>query len=568
MLHLAAGASVSLRTYFCAFPAARWTETTGLTELRITGRASGSGRLRVCTRSRDGSRTSEFALACGGFDHELSLRADDLWVWIEVDAGAEPISLTDMEWEAEPADHGQAAICITTFNRPDDCVAVLQRLAGDEALLGVVSDVFVVDQGTRRVTDVPGFGAAATSLEDRLTVTEQANLGGSGGFSRGMLEAERAGATYAIVLDDDVRVEPESILRLIALASRAPSPTIVGAQMLDLDRPTRLHSWGERVARPQFDWVSASPVLDGADLTTVDVTDHDPRAAVDFNGWWMCLIPCHVIRLLGAAMPFFIKWDDTEYALRAAAAGYRTVNLAGAAVWHVAWTAKDDGLDWQAYFQLRNRVVTALLHGGASPWGLLRVTFAQDVNHVVCMQYGAAAARLQALEDVLSGPDHLDAVLGSRADDMRALMRRSGQVPIPEHAVGPVSGGGIARQPTSAGAALVRTLRVLLHQSRRPSPDASRVLDARLPRPSGKWWSLGLLDSAAVESAAGSGVFISRRDRRRAVVLVRDAVGVRWRLLRAWPRLRAEYSSAGPRQSSAMAWAARFEGDDVVSDDR
>ncbi len=44
---------------------------------------------------------------------------------------------------------------------------------------------------------------------------------------------------------------------------------------------------------------------------------------VDYNGWWMTLIPTKVVRQLGLSIPVFIKWDDSEYGLRAKAAGYR-----------------------------------------------------------------------------------------------------------------------------------------------------------------------------------------------------------------------------------------------------
>lgn len=45
------------------------------------------------------------------------------------------------------------------------------------------------------------------------------------------------------------------------------------------------------------------------------------------------------------------------YGLRARAAGSPTVSMRGVAVWHMAWSDKDDAIDWQAYFHLRNRLV-------------------------------------------------------------------------------------------------------------------------------------------------------------------------------------------------------------------
>ena len=42
------------------------------------------------------------------------------------------------------------------------------------------------------------------------------------------------------------------------------------------------------------------------------------RIDVDYNGWWMCLIPTSIlIREIGLALPVFIKWDDVEYGIRA-----------------------------------------------------------------------------------------------------------------------------------------------------------------------------------------------------------------------------------------------------------
>ena len=57
--------------------------------------------------------------------------------------------------------------------------------ASDQALVRVI----VPDQGTRKVRDEPGFDDAAAAFGDLLSIHDQANLGGSGGFSRAMLES-------------------------------------------------------------------------------------------------------------------------------------------------------------------------------------------------------------------------------------------------------------------------------------------------------------------------------------------------------------------------------------------
>lgn len=555
LLRLGERSAASLATYFGAFPAGRWLRTGQAGDVVLTGRVQGALTLNLSVRSSTGVRVESLNLADGPFTSRIALTDGDEWVWVDVETHDGAATLAKLAWQLDEADMGSTAVCITTHNRPTDCLGVLQAIADDPGL-AVVSHVLVVDQGVQRVRDADGFAAVEAALDGRLRVIEQANLGGSGGFSRGMLEAESLDVDYAVLLDDDVRLEPESLRRMIALAARSAQPVVVGAHMLDLLDPTRLHSWGERVDRSRFEWAPIAPGVDDLHLDDVDVTRMRSDAPVEFNGWWMCLIPVSAVRELGASMPYFIKWDDTEFSLRAAAAGIETVTLPGAALWHLPWTGKDDGLDWQAYFQLRNRVVTALIHGGKR--SVLRASLALDVNHILCMQYGSAAARRLALSDILTGPAHLDMTLTTRIDDVRALMTRSGQVVSGEGHGGPLDGAAPAK-PHGFVSTIGRLVRVLGHQLRRSRAADPMRVDVHLSRSEGKWWALGLLDSAAVDSATGRGAFICRRDRRTATALLRDAVVVRARLWLAWRRLSQAYGSAAPQLASRTAWNVRFD---------
>ena len=113
---------------------------------------------------------------------------------------------------------------------------------------------------------------------------------------------------------------------------------------------------------------------------------------------------------IGLSLPLFIKWDDSEFGLRAKEAGYPTVTFPGAAVWHVPWTDKNDALDWQAYFHQRNRFVAALLHSPYERGGrMVRESLNHQIKHLVSMQYSTVELRHLALEDVLAGPERLHA---------------------------------------------------------------------------------------------------------------------------------------------------------------
>ena len=197
--------------------------------------------------------------------------------------------------------------------------------------------------------------------------------------------------------------------------------------MFSIFQKTQLHSFGERVSPYSFWWGSAPGVFGGWDLADRNMRSTrwlHARIDVDYNGWFMCLIPAKVLADIGLSLPLFIKWDDSEYGLRAKAAGYPTVTFPGAAVWHVPWTDKNDALDWQSYFHVRNRFIAALLHSQYPRGGrLLRESFNHQIKHLVSMQYSTVELRHKALEDVLAGPEGLHALLPTTLPEIKELVK-------------------------------------------------------------------------------------------------------------------------------------------------
>lgn len=567
--------TASWNSYFGALPLGWWRAFTTVERVRLTLVIDADANVRVLRSDASGATAvvAEQTVVAGEFSIELEAGLAEGWAWFEVTAGGEPVTVRNASWSA--AEERQATrnptltVCITTFDREIDCIAVLATLARAADELSGIDRVVVVDQGTRAVADAAGFDDVARIFGPTLEVVRQSNLGGSGGFSRGMLRAADAGSDFALLLDDDVRVEPESIQRLLRFAAHAASPTIVGAQMLDLAAPTRLHSFGERIDPDSFWWGPVASSLAGIDLAhraLSDIADIHRVREVDFNGWWMCLIPTSHIRAHGAALPLFIKWDDAEYALRARANGVPTVTLPGAAVWHAAWVGKDDGLDWQAYFQLRNRVIAAM-STGVRPRRLLTTSLLQDLNHLLCQQYGSVALRTRALKDAALGPARLTATARTVLLENRRVLQDEGQTIVAEADAPPAR--STARRidaPVGVTATVVRAARVAVMQV---VPGRSRTrVDRRLTRIEGRWWGIGLLSSATVASATGRGVFVMRRRPAHAARLLFAAVATRIRLVFGWRRTMRAYRDAASTLASAESWQAIFEDDGPLTRDR
>ncbi len=581
------GTRASFATYFNAFPASYWRRWSVVETVRLVVRTSGAGTVvvyrsnakgnvqRVAAEVVSGPTTSEFDLPLKPFN-------DGGWYWLDLAAGSDQLVLEEAAWTAKapegaPAERGKVVIAITTLNRPDYCSRLLRTLGRavqpGGGLEDVVAEVVCTDQGTQHVSDdVEAFPEAQQLLGDRLRVIRQANLGGSGGFARGMSEGLDSGHEYVLLLDDDVMVEPEGIARGAAFADLARTPTIVGGHMFSMYQRTLLNAWAEGVQRWKFWWGPTGVSEPNHDLSMQNLRSTPwlhRRFDVDYNGWWMCLVPTSVIRQLGLSLPLFIKWDDAEYGLRAQDAGIPTVSFPGMAVWHVPWTDKDDGIDWQAYYHARNRVVAALLHSPYPRGGnVVRELLVTQVKHLLSMQYSAAELRLMALEGIFEGPQALHAELPTKLGEIRALRAQYPDAVYKGDAADfparkrrkPPRKGREAEVPHGRLAVLRAAAVGVLKQGRSVDALAETNPQAAIAHQDARWWMLSQYDSALVSAADGTGMAWYRRDRKRFVALVRRSTALHERLAREWPELAAQYRAALPDLVSPESWRKTFDG--------
>ncbi|MGH3703342.1 MAG: glycosyltransferase, partial [Agromyces sp.] len=533
-LRVPAAKSVSLASYFNAFPASYWNTWTSLSGVTLRVTTRGAGRIivfrsnargviqRVDGVEVNGATTTEFELPFNSF-------IDGGWLWFDLVAADEPLHLVQADWlapeGAEPRVDGTATVSITTLNRGDYCTRLLAAIGNDADARAMLDRVLVVDQGSERILENDGYPAAEGALEGRLQVIEQRNLGGSGGFSRGMLETLRGGESdYVILLDDDVEIEPESLRRAVTFANFCLSPTIVGGHMLDMYDKSKLHAYAEGIRWSPFMWGPFTPDRhDFAESNLRQTAWMHRRFDVDYNGWWMSLIPVQLLEEIGLSLPVFIKWDDAEYSLRAREAGYPTVSLPGAAVWHVSWVDKDDSHDWQAFFHARNRLVAALLHSPFERGGKLwRANLATDLKNLLTMDYYTVAMRHEAVRNVFEGPGQLHSDIVDRLPKVRALGKKYRESKLIKDAadrphfaareIKSVTTGTI--DPGPRGLGFVRLMMSQVWRHAFVKPRGTDRPQAHLAYQDARWFEVPLHDSVLITNAEGSGATWHVRDRR------------------------------------------------------
>ena len=573
-LQIGGESEVSFSTYFNAFPASYWRRWSTLTSVVLRAELTGTGRVDVYRTKASGARILVEGRGFAGgdepevveFEIDLGPFEDGGWIWFDITTDS-ACTLHAAGWYATGPAPGVAnvAIGMPTFNRPGDCVNTLRALTSDPLVDKVIGAVIVPDQGTAKLRGHRGFAEAAAPLGDRLSIHDQPNLGGSGGYSRVMYEAlKNTDCQQILFMDDDIRVEPDSVLRALAMSRFAKKPMLVGGQMLNLQEPSHLHIMGEVVDRSTFMWTSAPHTQYDHDFARYPLNDNNPdsnllhrRIDVDYNGWWMCMIPRHVAEELGQPLPLFIKWDDADYGLRAGEHGYPTVTMPGTAIWHMAWSDKDDAIDWQAYFHLRNRLVVAAMHWDGDVRGLLRSHLKATLKHLLCLEYSTVAIQNRAIDDFLAGPEHIFSILQSALPQVHRIRRdypdavvlpAATELPPPSGVVGAVG------EPATTAAKVVRLARGVLHNLTKADPAHHGRPQLNVPTLDARWYLLCNVDGVTVTTADGRGVVYRQRDRAKAFSLLRQSLRRQRRLARRFDHMRRAYREALPVLSSKQKW--------------
>jgi galactofuranosylgalactofuranosylrhamnosyl-N-acetylglucosaminyl-diphospho-decaprenol beta-1,5/1,6-galactofuranosyltransferase len=577
-LEIPADSEVSFASYFNAFPASYWRRWTTLDVVSLRMRVHNPCRVDVYRSKSDGTQihVRGRVVEAGEYvvlDLDLTPFEDGGWYWFDITTEDVDVTVTEGGWYANrPAPGGSSvAIAITTFNRPDDCVNALATIGEDPMVADVVKSVTVSDQGNRKVRDAAGFTEAAEALGNRLNLIDQGNMGGSGGFARGMYEVlTGTDCDQILLMDDDIVIEPDSILRALAFSRFAEHPMLVGGQMLNLQARSHLHSMGEVIDPEIFMWRAAPNVTYDHDFALKPLRDEESedlhrRIDVDYNGWWMCMIPRTIAEEIGLPLPLFIKWDDAEYGLRAGRAGHPTASLPGVAIWHMPWSDKDDATDWQAYFHLRNRLVVAAMYSRAQPSRLILHSLKSTFKHLLSLEYSTVALQEHAIQDFLAGPQRLFELLPAALPEVRRqrseyddgrVLESARQFPLPS--MDAVKAEKFLRPPTNPITKIRTLAQGFVHNLLPAKPQHHKRPQLNIAARDARWFLLSRIDGATVATSDGRGVAYRKRNPKTFWMLLNKSARSHVELAREWPRLRRAYRNAKPELTSVESWGRVF----------
>lgn len=221
-------------------------------------------------------------------------------------------------------------------------------------------EVVVVDNGStdRSVPAIHERFPAVTMLENGE------NLGYTGGNNVGLRYALAHEADYALLLNNDTEVAPDSLSLLVDAGEADPVTGIVGPTIYYFDRPHVIWSAGGAI-----DWRRGRTRMIGIDEVDRGQFGHVARP-VDFVTGCALLVKNLVVKQVGMLdARFFAYYEETEWCVRVARAGFKILHVPQAEVWHKISPAAREASPQAHYYMTRNRLLLLKLsNAGLVPW--------------------------------------------------------------------------------------------------------------------------------------------------------------------------------------------------------
>lgn len=359
--HILAGGILDTGTYFNSFSLRKWFEYTTVQQVRLKGKLTGQCRIVVFERAAAEGMIEEFSILSYEYscDQETEINLEivpkrsDSMCYVKIEAISDTIVNGLHYWTDElKNDFIKIAAVICTYKREPyikrNMDIIRDRILNNrESALQNHFDIIIIDNGQ---TLDSGF-------ED-MQLIKNRNTGGTGGFTRGIIEVLRQKKqkyyTHILLMDDDIDIETETFERMYSLLSLLKEnyrESFIGGSMLRRDEP-----YIQEEAGATWDGI-LHPQGRELDLRKAEcILKNDEIYPVDYNAWWFCCIPVSQIGLDNLPLPFFIHCDDMEYGLRNAE---NWILLNGICVWHEVAAARKNII--RDYYDVRNFMVLNIL---------------------------------------------------------------------------------------------------------------------------------------------------------------------------------------------------------------
>jgi GT2 family glycosyltransferase len=256
------------------------------------------------------------------------------------------MSADELGWNP-PSGLPRVQIIILNWNRIDDTLRCIESLEGQSY---PNFRIVVVDNGS---TDSSSH--ALDTLADSVElIRSPQNLGYTGGNNLALHEAFALGADYVWLFNNDALAERDALAQLVAICEANPAIGLASPLVSEADYPnTKQHGCG------LFDLdVPSYMAAEGTNQVLDWQTRFADRIAV--HGTALLIRRSLYESISGLDDAFFAYWEDIDYSIRSAKAGFRNVVVVKSRIYHESKPTKSDPdsiMPYYYYFMARNELL-------------------------------------------------------------------------------------------------------------------------------------------------------------------------------------------------------------------
>ncbi|WP_165786869.1 glycosyltransferase family 2 protein [Aliarcobacter cryaerophilus] len=237
-------------------------------------------------------------------------------------------------------------IVICNFNKVDYLKGCLETLYKSN-FENLTYDVIVVDNAS---TDgSPDF--IKENYPQIILLENETNIGGSGGFDRGIRYATQKEYNYVALLDNDILLEKNTILNLYQYIKTNSKVGVVGSKICTMDNKDILQELGGFIDfEDRFSFYNPLKYhKDDNSLPETVVCDYVPAC---------CMITTkEVLKKVGSFNTnHFIYWDDMDWCTRVRKTGYEIHAINSSRVFHKMGLSNHTNT-FSTYYLERNRIM-------------------------------------------------------------------------------------------------------------------------------------------------------------------------------------------------------------------
>jgi glycosyltransferase involved in cell wall biosynthesis len=387
--------TLSFRTYMNAFPIKKWKDHTNVKDFFIRCNYKGGGGNLLIFGETKQKRILLDTFQLPESDEEISVthkisdiyNKDILMLSCEIlcreDSYIKNVSYFTSENKLRSLNTG---IVITTYNRQADLINAIESIL--PAIRDSQSKLFIINNGNEITIPFES---------DKIHIIDNLNLGGSGGFARGLYELihEKNQFTHALFMDDDAYSHPSSLKKSMTfLEYCADDNASIAGAMLYSGTPYLQYELGATNTLYGIKSINQNHDMGYFENTIKNELSDSPI----FGPWWYFIFPIkkHIV----PPFPFFVRGDDVAFSLQN---DFNIITLSSVSAWQPSFEYKISAPT--EYLANRSFLMLPILDEGKH-WDCKKVIagFSQHIRREIDgYRYPIAEAMLAALEDIMIG---------------------------------------------------------------------------------------------------------------------------------------------------------------------